>query len=138
MSEIPERKVLKEMLVKLKRKTIISKRRHRQLETQTNRILPLLANKLGEIAGKRMSMSTRTQSILGMVSEFLHYFDALVSSSDGLVENLEIYMETLERYSAELDKTLTGIFEQAKKLAEEQQKKQEELRKRKAPESYRV
>lgn len=131
MSETPERKVLKEMLGKLKAKTIKSDQRHQEsllgLDTAKGEVYEALIKLL---ESKRLDVDVA--GYLGfMVRRLYSAIDTSLAYSTMVREDFKLYIDTLERYSTELDKTLIGIFERAIKMAEEELKKQEELRKRK-------
>jgi len=138
--EIPERKVLKEMLKKMKAKVIESEKNVLLLSASMNESMTKDVSKSHEIAKGMPDVQTKTVSLL-LVSVFDTWrrnFDLLNTTINALIGDIDLYIETLERYSIELDSTLTNIFEEAKKMAEEQRKKQEELMKKKPPESYRI
>ena len=133
MSEIPERKVLKNILSKLKSRTVTCERRFRQSLLSDTKLFDTILKdleKLSEKGSEVLEPAYRLVSILHNV--FIRFSLEALS----LLEEYELYIESLESYSAELDKTLWDAIEQAKKEAEEQIKKQEEIMKRKSPETY--
>lgn len=138
MSEAPEKKVLRELLGKLKVKTISSETQFQKSRVDLYNKITNFWKTLTEMVEKKQ-IDMETASFLGFVFSGLDgLIDMALTHSITTLEDFKIYVGALERYSSELDKTLTDIFEQAKKMAEEQRKKQEELMKRKAPETYRV
>ena len=138
MSEAPEKKVLRELLGKLKVKTISSETQFQKSRVDLYNKITNFWKTLTEMVEKKQ-IDMETASFLGFVFSGLDgLIDMALTHSITTLEDFKIYMDALERYSSELDKTLTGIFEQARKMAEEQRKKQEELTKRKPPKSYRM
>lgn len=138
MSDLPERSILKEILKKLKAKTLTSETRLINSNTDVYNKIADVWKEFKELIDERQIGTDAYQRIALVLRELHLLVDILTNYSTTTLEDFSLYTDALEQYSSELDKTLTDIFEQAKKLAEEQQKKQEELRKRKAPESYRV
>jgi len=135
MSELPEKKVLKEMLEKLKAKVIGSQNTFLGLSiststSMTESLQETLKNVVKMPEGKEKTFG---YLILSMFNTWNQNFNLLNITVGALLSDMNLYIETLERYSMELDSTLTTIFEGAKKMAEEQQKKQEELKKKKPP-----
>ena len=135
MSKIPEKKVLKEMLEKLKAKVIGSQSAFLGLSTSmgtsmTQSLQETSENVLKMPEGKEKMFALL---ILSMFNTWNNNFNLLNITVGALLSDMNLYIETLERYSTELDSTLTDIFEGAKKMAEEQRKKQEELKKKKPP-----
>lgn len=130
MSEIPEKKVLKEVLKKLKARTINSEKElidsFTNLYSQIAEVWKTLSDTLEEeISGKEIA------KLLGFDVRGVHLgIEMLLSCSRRTLEDFKMYTGSLEQYSSELDKTLNDIFEQAEKMAEEQQKQLEELKKK--------
>ena len=138
MSEVPEKKVLRELLLELKTKTLRSEERFLKSQADVYGKISELWKTLTEMLEKNQ-IEKDVVSLLGFILRELHsLIDMSSTCSTVTLEDFKLYVGALERYSSELDKELTGIFEQAKKIAEEQRKKQEELMKRKPPETYRV
>ena len=140
MSELPERKALKEILLKLKTKTLASEKYYRtsssdllkgfeEIENLSKKRLKVEEGDVPEIIEFKLKLKSLMHGIYERVHEaiFLSY---------SICDDLKLYIDSLEIYSTELDKTLTSILEQARKQAEEQIKQREELMKRKSPESY--
>ena len=131
MSEIPERKVLKEVLSNLKSKSLSSNMVHKQQITLTRgEINTAIEWIMKKTKGKADFVSFGLMSLLQRVQLLT---EKLVLISNTAISDMESYIDALERYSTNLDNTLTKIFEQARKVAEEQIKQQEELMKRKPP-----
>ena len=138
MSEMPERKVLKEMLVKLKAKVIDSQK---NLFLLSAGLSEGMSKELTESYEKIIKMTddrVRTVSLLiwSIFKTWKHNFNLLNANIGALIGDMDLYIETLEKYSTELDSTLTDIFEKAKEIAEKKRKQQEELRKKEP--SYRA
>ena len=131
MSELPERKVLKEILLKLKTKTITSQERYNLAAKEVNSIF----KGVSERAIKRGGPLPPKEELI-LLTTLDDAVKMFIINTYGVLEDIRLYIEALEHYCAELDKTLWDAIEQAKKEAEEQIKKQEELMKRKSPESY--
>lgn len=140
MSELPERKALKEILLKLKTKTLATEGHYR---TYSSNVVEKF-DKIQKLATKRLEVEKKDsppivqlkmniEEIVYMVYEQIR---EVIEHSQNVCDDLKLYIDSLEIYSTELDKTLTDIFEQARKAAEEQIKQQEEIMKRKSPESY--
>ena len=138
-TEFPERKVLKNLLTKLKSHAIASQEELRREEErfikrfeESHEKLKVLARKCETVPNVKDAVDAFSEVIIRM-DLLTEDFTKSVHRND---ENMKFYIETLEEYSTELDGTLTGIFESAKKQAEEQIRQQEELRRRASPESY--
>jgi len=130
MSELPERKVLKETLLTLKTRVITSQRAFFQLSISVSKeIEKTLKESLDQVLempeGKK---KTESLLMLTLVNTLNQNSNLLLTNIGYIVDTMNLYIDTLERYSMELDNTLTSIFEEAKKRVEEQQKQQEELR----------
>lgn len=133
MPETPERKVLKEMLVKLKTKVFDCQKMFFELSismstTMTENLSESLENVMKMPEGEAKTTSLFMLTLFHTWNQHLNLLNTTISA---LIGDMNLYIETLERYSVELDSTLTDIFERAKKMHEEELKKQEELRKRK-------
>lgn len=138
MSETPERKVLKEMLMKLKTKVIDSQKTFFGFSIAMSTTMNENFNKSLESVMKMPEGEAKTTSllILTLFHTWNQNLNLLNTTISALIGDMNLYIETLERYSTELDSTLTDIFEKAKKIAEEQRKRQEELKKKEP--SYRA
>ena len=130
MSESAEKKVLKEMLVKLKAKTIMSQILFTgvslSMSQSTNDTLRSALDgvmKMPDGEAKKNALL-----LLAVFQSWNQNLNLLNSSIVNLTGDMNLYIETLERYSTELDNTLKSIFEQAKKMAEEQQEEQRKKR----------
>lgn len=133
MSEIPERKVLKNILSKLKSKTVISERRFKNSLEHNDKLFDTILKDVEKTSEKGSEVH---KPIYQLVSRLADLFSNFSLEALGLIEEYELYIESLESYSTALDKTLWSAIEQARKEAEEQIKKQEGIMKRKSPESY--
>ena len=142
MSELPERKVLKEMLLKLKAKIINSQKTFFNISLEFIENSPKKMTSLRESAMKMPEGEAKTTAlfIMTLMNNWNQNLNAVNSYVTALVGDMNLYIDTLENYSTELDNTLTDIFDRAKKRAEEQYKKQieqqEKLRKKEP--SYRA
>jgi len=136
MSEMPERKVLKKVLAKLKSKTLSSNEMRKQQATLAIKEMDIAMQELSKRIKKGPDVLNLWLMNLFQIIKSL--VEKLVLTSDTASSDMESYIDALERYSINLDKTLWDAIEQAKKEAEEQIKKQEELMKKKSPESYRI
>lgn len=134
--EPPERKVLKEIIMKLKAKTIESQKNYVGLSLS---MTLLFANNLKQLwetitkmpVGEAKDMALMIFSVFQMVNQNLLMLNTTTIS---LIGDMNLYIETLERYSTELDNTFAKIIEmakeEAKKKEDEQRKQLEELKKR--------
>ena len=121
MSGKEERKVLKEILPKIKAKAINSRKVQLDRMKYTSDLVLDSFKALNEYAGehqedqavKRVSDSLRLIHS-SLMATFQNVFVTL--------DDYELYIEILERLSSELDKTLTEIFDKAFQIAEEQRK----------------
>lgn len=132
MSETPERKVLKEMLMKLKAKVIDSQKTFFGLSISMSTTMTETLKASLEKVMKMPEGEAKTTSlfILSLFHTWNQNLNLLNASIGALIGDMNLYIETLERYSTELDSTLTNIFELAEKEAEKQRKWQEELKKK--------
>lgn len=139
MEEFPDRKVLKDLLAKLKSHTIASEEELRKEEERFIKRFEQSHERL-KLLAKKCETQPTSRDAVDAFSEVIYRMDLLAEDFAKSVhrnsENVQFYIDALEEYSAELDGTLTEIFERARKDAEEQIKQQEELRKRTSPESY--
>jgi cysteinyl-tRNA synthetase len=139
MGEFPEKKVLKDLLTKLKSHTIASAEELRKEEERFAKRFEESHERLRTLA-KRCETTPNLTDAVDAFAEVIRLMDLLAEDFAKSVhrndENVKFYIEALEEYSTELDGTLTDIFERARKEAEEQIRNQEELRKRTSPESY--
>lgn len=126
-----EKQILKNMLKRLKAKTINSE----------GELFDSFANLFGQIAEiwntikKLTEEKASSDKILELVMFDMNWLHSLsemsYSYSKKILEDFKLYVESLEQYSSGLDETLNDIFQQAEKMAEEQRKKQEEMKKKK-------
>jgi len=128
MSEIPERKVLKQVLSNLKTKTISSQDSFKKSLGRQMQIFDAAEQSAEKL--NQLQKDASSKRIHEIVSTLQDVFARTAVEALGLLDDLRIYIESLESYSTELDKTLSDIFEQARKQAEEQMKQQEELMKK--------
>jgi hypothetical protein len=137
MSESVEKKVLKEMLVKLKAKLIESQRMFVTLSMAMSSSSVQDLKSALETTLKMPEGQPKTYALL--LIAYLNTWGSNVNmvniTTASLMQDMNLYIETLERYSTELDSTLNSIFERAiesaRKTEEEQRRQQEELSKRK-------
>jgi hypothetical protein len=129
MAEIPERRVLKGILAKLKTKTI-SEEKHFQNQTKSTLDFFTKSHQQALQWKKEHRNNISVDSHLNIVYTLVEQVGDLIHASIDVLEDMKLYIDSLEKYSAELDKTLSDIFEQAKKQAEEQIKEQAEQMKK--------
>ena len=126
-----EKKVLKNMLGKLKVKTINSEiellESFASLYEQMSEVWKTLSALRKEKAGSEEVFEMVGFDMRGVGS----FVDVSISCSRRTLEDFKLYIESLEQYSSGLDETLNDIFQQAEKIAGEQRKKQEEMKKKK-------
>jgi hypothetical protein len=139
MGELPEKKVLKDLLTKLKSHTISSEEDLKKEEERFTKRFEESHTRLLAVT-KKCENTPEVKEATEAFSEIILLMDILIEDFAKSVhrnnENLRFYIDALEEYSTELDGTLTEIFDRARKEAEEQIKQQEELRKRTSPDSY--
>ena len=129
MSEPPERKVLKQTLVRLKSKTITSFELYAGYTETISENLIKAINILKENIPRIEEEETKRTAefielaLTGISSELSRLF----KQSIDVIDNWRIYTDVLESYASELDKTLNKIFDEAIKASKEQVKKQKEL-----------
>jgi hypothetical protein len=130
--ETPERKVLKEMLMKLKTRVITSQTMFYGFSTSMSTTLTESLKKTLEEVLKMPEGETKRNAllILAVFQTWNQNLNLLNFNISTLIGDMNLYIETLERYSTELDNTFTKIIEGARKMAEEQQRQQEEQRKK--------
>lgn len=139
MSQLPEKKVLKDLLAKLKSHTISSEEDLKKEEERFTKRFEESHTRLKNVA-RKCENSPEAKEATEAFSEIMLLMDVLVEDFGKSVhrnnENVRFYIDALEEYSTELDGTLTEIFDRARKEAEDQIRQQEELRKRTSPDSY--
>jgi hypothetical protein len=126
MADIPDRKVLKDVLALLKARSLASEERY-------NRIYQLVmdyALKTSNEAVKKFDDSNQPLDatyVATALSYVIDFFRQAHGWSLQLVDDLKLYIESLETRSSELDSAFwSGIEEQAKRIVEEKKKEQEE------------
>jgi len=129
LSEPPERRVLKQTLVKLKSKTITSFELYagytETISESLIKVISILKENIPKIEDEETKRTAEfiLLALTGISSELTRLF----RQSIDVVDNWKIYTEVLESYASELDKTLNRIFDEAIKASREQVKKQKEL-----------
>jgi hypothetical protein len=126
LSELPERKVLKNTLMKLKSNVIRADETYDGQIKGFNEVIFHTMQGLNNIKAS----GADAQAVGGMiilVGTIAQAVQQLVKQSLETINHWRTYTEVLENYSAELDSTLTKIFEDAVKQSEEQSEKQKEL-----------
>jgi len=121
MSGKEERKVLKEILPKIKAKAINSRKVQLDRMKYTSDLVLDSFKALNEYAGEHQEdqMVKRVSDSLRLIhSSLMATFQNVFVTLD----DYDLYIEILERLSSELDKTLTEIFDKAFQIAEEQRK----------------
>lgn len=129
MSELPERKVLKDILPKLKLKAMNSDNRFEQSATNTMSSLVKDINDLKQQIEISKSGKERTISVLflALANSMYSTINMLIMTARTVVEDSKIYIDSLEKYSSELDKAFWGDIE--KKIEEERKKQEQRMKK---------
>lgn len=132
MSESPEKKVLKQTLVRLKSKTITSLESYGESTKNTfqliNSLLASFEKSSSQLEGEQREAM---QTIVFMFEDVRNDVTQLVRRSLDVIDDWRTYTDVLESYSTELDNTLENIFEKAIRDSEEQIQKQRQLTDRK-------
>lgn len=132
MSESPEKKVLKQTLVRLKSKTITSLESYGESTKNTfqliNSLLASFEKSTSQLEGEQREAM---QTIVFMFEDVRNDVTQLVRRSLDVIDDWRTYTDVLESYSTELDNTLENIFEKAIRDSEEQIQKQKQLTDRK-------
>ena len=129
MAELPERKVLKDVLSGLKTKTLCSQHR---VETATKNLIGYM-NKAEKLSQKYKKIQVNEEcentanEFDSTVNSLTHWMRDLIDNYCNAQEDTTLYVESLEKYSIELDKTLYDAFDQGKRKAEEHIKEQDKL-----------
>jgi len=123
MSEIPDRKVLKDVLARLKANILKVESGYREAVFRSYQDSQDLLIKIQELEKKYPAAYPSFSVLVAVVSR--NYSD-LNAQSLGVIDDLKLYIESLEKYSAELDQAFWGSIEKQAQQIIEQQKKQEE------------
>jgi len=121
MSGKEERKVLKEILPKVKAKAINSRKVQLDRMKYTSDLVLDSFKALNEYVREHQEdqIAKRVSDSLRLIhSSLMATFQNVFVTLD----DYDLYIEILERLSSELDKTLTDIFDRAFQIAEEQRK----------------
>ena len=121
MSGKEERKVLKEILPKVKAKAINSRKVQLDRMKYTSDLVLDSFKALNEYVREHQEdqIAKRVSDSLRLIhSSLMATFQNVFVTLD----DYDLYIEILERLSSELDKTLTEIFDKAFQIAEEQRK----------------
>jgi len=121
MSGKEERKVLKEILPKIKAKAINSRKVQLDRMKYTSDLVLDSFKALNEYVGEHQedqNVKRVSESLRLIHSSLMATFQNVFVTLD----DYDLYIEILERLSSELDKTLTEIFDKAFQIAEEQRK----------------
>jgi len=136
MAEPPERKVLKNLLVKLKAKSIASQNAFEKSYEDLGKTLMEFYNATKKFADQNPNdesakdMKTLLVSITTLIG--FHNKEATIA-----IEDLKLYVDALEDSYKELDETFEkAVYEPARRQAEAMIKEQEELSKKTKPEFY--
>jgi len=111
MTVVPNRKVLKNVLSKLKAETVISQRRFEQSSEHQEKLFDMVVKTLKKAGVKEM----KVHNVLEIVSRLQYSFNDFVLEVIRLIEMHELYIESLERHSSELDKAFWKIIEKKSK-----------------------
>jgi len=126
MSEMPEKKVLKMALTKMKANAITAAEKYNMRMKNLNEFLQWTAKTVDEMQTSAED-PRRFDAMKVLLGNIGQQVGELEIDSIETINDWKTYTEVLENYSAELDGTLTKIFEDAMKQSEEQIEKQKEL-----------
>jgi hypothetical protein len=130
--KFPEREVLKDVLARLKTKTVSSESYYRGLISPTYQAYERIVKDIKESESKTPDMSRGLA--IGLLGAMSNNYSILIQRSFELVEDLKLYILSLEKYCAELDKARwKGIQEATKKIMEANKKLKEETPSNKEP-----
>jgi len=138
LAEPPERKALKNLLIKLKAKSLESENRYTESSKDLGQFIGEIYSKVRDLLQKHPEDENLKdfQTIWISLSALMGLHAKQVAST---VEDLKLYIEALEDSYRQLDDTFEkAVYEPARKQAEAKIKEQEELNKRTKPDSYRV
>jgi len=125
MSESADRKALKDVLAKLKAKTISSQEYYGNNIKATIQRFSELTAKVRELA--KGDTTGLAKTYLDMMDLFKRdYYDTAIESLN-VLHDYKVYTESLESYFARIDEAVMEFVEQGKKDAQEQIKQQDEI-----------
>ena len=127
MSELPEKKVLKMALTKMKANAITAIDTYNTRVKSINDFLATLFKGMQDIPKPSPQDQASIGAAVMLLANIGQQIQELEKHSLETINDWKTYTEVLENYSAELDGTLTKIFEDAIKQSEEQIEKQKEL-----------
>jgi len=127
MSEIPERKVLKMALTKMKANAITSIDKYGARVKSINDFLAIMFKTIQDIPKPSQADQDKANAVMMLLTNIGQQLQELEKDSLETINDWKTYTEVLENYSTELDGTLTKIFEDAIKQSTEQIEKQKEL-----------
>jgi hypothetical protein len=127
MSEMPEKKVLKMALTKMKANAITAIDKYNTRVKSINELLSIIFKGFGDTSSLPPRDKEIAKSLRTVFTSLLQEVTELETESLETINDWRAYTEVLENYSAELDGTLTKIFEDAIKQSTEQIEKQKEL-----------
>jgi hypothetical protein len=129
MAELPERRILKDVLSDLKAKTIRS--RISAIESAKGLLEQLQEFKQTATKIHDSQKDKLPEGPAKMLLQYLTYIESkvidLINGYGRMSEDDSTYIKWLEKYSTDLDSTFYGAIEKGVKEAEEQAKKQSEL-----------
>jgi hypothetical protein len=127
LSELPEKKVLKIALTKLKANAITANDTYNiRIRLLTDFLMGMI-KRIEDIPKPSEQDQQRMGVVIILLSNIGQQITELVKDSLATINDWKTYTEVLENYSAELDGTLTKIFEDAIKQSDDQIEKQKEL-----------
>ncbi len=130
LAEPPERKALKNLLVKLKAKSIESENRYVKNTMELNSLFTQMFGTVKE----RLNQNPEDERAK-TTDDFLHFLYSTVGvhirETISTIEDFKLYIESLEEAYKQLDDTFErAVYEPARKQAEAKIKEQEELAKK--------
>ncbi len=126
MSELPEKKVLKNTLMKLKANVLTATEAYNEEIKRFNELMSYTVKGLQGLETSGVEKQ-RVGAVVVMLAIIGQHVEQVVKGSLETINDWRTYTEVLENYSAELDNTLTKIFEDAIKQSLEEVEKQKEL-----------
>jgi hypothetical protein len=140
MSEMPEKKVLKSILLELKSRSLASSDEMNKQQDAFYAMFETINSKMKSFNTK--DMAPQSKELVNTLGELFYVVTVGVSNLTKTLhrsqEDMRLYVKTLEEYATELDNTLTQIFAQAKQQAEEEIKHMQELAERTPTKPYSV
>jgi len=139
MAELPEKKVLKNILLELKSRSLSSIDEMNKQQISFLGLIQSINSKFKSIDPKN---DPNAKIVKDALDELFYVLSIGVADLTKILyrsqEDAKLYIKTLEEYSTELDNTLTQIFAQAQQQAEKEIHHMEELAKQTPTKPYSV